>query len=85
MVRDGGSAAGAAPLSFGEERTAVRQCHGQLRAPRAPGRSLRAAAPAADPGHVFPIWSQRCLKRICAPLKDGQTPSFLKPAGTPIP
>ena len=38
MVRGGGgrSAAGAAAaLSFGEERTAARQCHGQLRAPQA--------------------------------------------------
>ena len=29
------AAGAAAPLSFGEERIAVRQCHGQLRAPRA--------------------------------------------------
>ena len=37
MVR-GGRRQGRRPLSFGEERTAVRQGHGQLRAPRAPGR-----------------------------------------------
>ena len=50
MVRWGGwSAAGAAaPLSFGEEGIAVRQCHGQLRAPRAPDR-IGAAPPAVDP------------------------------------
>ena len=40
--RPGVSAAGAAaPLSYGEERNAVRQCHGQ----GAPGRILRADAP----------------------------------------
>ena len=32
--RSGSAAGGAAPLSYGEERTAVRQCHGQ----GAPGR-----------------------------------------------
>ena len=37
MVR-GGRRQGPASLSFGEERAAVRQGHGQLRPPRAPGR-----------------------------------------------
>ena len=54
LALPGGSAAGAAaPLSYGEERTAVRQCHGQ----GAPGRIMRltpdSRAPAkADPWKV---------------------------------
>ena len=51
MVRWGGwSAAGAAaPLSFGEEGIAVRQCHGQLRAPRAPDRIGATPLPSTHP------------------------------------
>ena len=51
------SAAGAAaPLSFGEERTAVRQGHGQLRARRAPGRIKRLRATAGQgPNYAGPF------------------------------
>ena len=42
------AAGGAAPLPYGEERTAVRQGHGQ----GAPGRIIGAANPAADPPRV---------------------------------
>jgi hypothetical protein len=39
------AAGAAAPLSFGEERTAVRQGHGQHRAPRAPWPDYQGAGP----------------------------------------
>ena len=55
----GGSAAGgAAPLSYGEERTAVQQCHGQ----GAPGRIKRLRATAGQgPNYVGPLCGLRAM------------------------
>ena len=54
--RPGWSAAGAAaPLSYGEERTAVRQCHGQ----GAPGRIYEAYAWQPGAGQSRPVEGKR--------------------------
>ena len=59
LALPGGSAAGgAAPLSYGEERTAVQQCHGQ----GAPGRIKRLRATAGQgPNYVGPLCGLRAM------------------------
>ena len=70
LATRGGSAAGAAaPLSYGEERTAVRQCHRQ----GAPGRIWRAStipdvltpSPAARPTRLWRLLGRRFLRSRC--------------------